>query len=135
MQNSWKEPPEPIWATTESLVFQISLGIRRGCVSAGTHQSCHEGTEWHTAMHGTSWCPKGWQELLHSNFCPTPEGWCLKMEDAGGCFERRLGHGALSLGTGRERQCEGGVGEMQCVKEDMGQQLAGGRSDVGEWEA
>lgn len=25
VQNSWKEPPEPVWATTESLVFQISL--------------------------------------------------------------------------------------------------------------
>lgn len=25
MQNSWKELSEPIWATTESLLFQISL--------------------------------------------------------------------------------------------------------------
>lgn len=35
MQNSWKEPPEPIWATTESLVFQISLAERAGAISAG----------------------------------------------------------------------------------------------------
>ena len=54
---------------------------------------------------GLSGVPKGWQELSHSSFCPGPEGWCLKTEHAGGCFERRLGCGALSLvGTGRERQ-------------------------------
>lgn len=30
MQNSWKEPPEPVCATTKSLVFQISLQVGTG---------------------------------------------------------------------------------------------------------
>lgn len=30
VQNSWKEPPEPVCTTTESLVFQISLEVGTG---------------------------------------------------------------------------------------------------------
>lgn len=69
--------------------------------SAGTHQSCHEGT---SMAQDFLVSQKGSKKLSHSSFCPGPDGWCLKMEHARGCFERRLGYGALSLGTGRERQ-------------------------------
>lgn len=56
---------------------------------------------------GFSGVPKGWQEVSHSSFCPSPEEWCLKMGHAGGCFEKRLGYGTLSLGAGRERPVKG----------------------------
>lgn len=46
MQNSWKEPPEPVCATTESLVFQISLEV-------GTDVDIHSVL----SSHFISFCP------------------------------------------------------------------------------
>ena len=38
VQNSWKEPPEPVCATTRSLVFQISLQVGTGLNVHSFHQ-------------------------------------------------------------------------------------------------
>lgn len=78
-------------------------GSGEECVSAGTHQACAEERGCQTAMHSTFGIPREWEgeELSHSNFCPSPEVWCLNTGH-GGC--RGLGYGALSLGTSRERQ-------------------------------
>lgn len=96
MQNSWKEPPEPIWATTESLVFQISLWIKRNTLVQGHTSPATK--EWGDIL----WCrdfaiARRWQELAHSSLCSSPERQCLEVKHAGGCFEGRQGYGALSL--------------------------------------
>lgn len=63
VQNSWKEPPEPVCATTKSLVFQISLQM-------GTGLNIH-------LFHQLPAFP--WDQGPQSKCSPSPYPYCLSL--------------------------------------------------------